>query len=415
MIKNFDVRMFFSRVRGRLGERLTRIVAAAIGEAGGYGAKKEAAEAAGVSQTVVQDGLDDLDKPELEPKADGSCRQRKPGAGRKSALVKYPNLREEVEKLVEPDVRGDPEAPLRWVSKSLRHLAEALARVGIKISHVTLRAVLREMGYTLQSDKKSHEGGSSPSRDEQFQHISKTVREFQSSGDPAVSVDAKKKELVGNFKNGGREFHRAGQAPKVEVYDFVNENGRATPYGVYDLSANDGFVNVGISHDTAEFAVDSIRRWWKMMGIRKYPNARRLYITADGGGSNGSRNRLWKVELQRLANETGLTIYVSHFPPGTSKWNKIEHRLFSFISMNWRGRPLETLAVIVSLIGATTNKSGLKVKAVASRKRYRTGEKISDEQLAGLNMVSQLPDAVDEMRKWNYIIMPQEVSARNSR
>jgi len=241
------------------------------------------------------------------------------------------------------------------------------------------------------------------------------VREFLSSGDPSISVDAKKKELVGNFKNGGREFHLAGQAPKVEVYDFVNENGRATPYGVYDLSANDGFVNVGISHDTAEFAVDSIRKWWKMMGIRKYPNARRLYITADGGGSNGSRNRLWKVELQRFANETGLTIYVSHFPPGTSKWNKIEHRLFSFISMNWRGRPLETLAVIVSLIGATTNKSGLKVKPVASGKKYRTGEKISDQQLAGLNMVWQLPDAVEEMRKWNYIIMPQEAPEKNSR
>jgi len=390
---------FFARLRDRLGEREYRLTSSAFAIALPRGGISLVSKSSGLSRATIYSGIQ-----ELEGAAPGPSeleRQRKAGGGRKSLRTKDTTLESDLRKLVSPHQRGDPESPLTWTSKSLRKLAEELNSVGHSVGHVTVGKLLEKMGFTLQSNKKSHEGGDRPDRDEQFSHIARTAQSFMELEQPVISVDAKKKELVGNFKNNGREYHPSGEAEQVEVYDFINENGKATPYGIYDIAANEGFVNVGVSHDTAEFAVDSIKRWWAEMGQQRYPHAHSLLINADGGGSNGSRNRLWKIALQKFANESELNICVCHFPPGTSKWNKIEHRMFSVISMNWRGRPLTTVEVIVSLIAATTTKTGLKIKAARSDKTYMCGEKISDEDLQRLRIL-----AADFHPEWNYAIRP---------
>jgi len=332
----------------------------------------------------------------------GEQRIRKPGGGRKKATEKDRSLVADLEQLVEPTTRGDPETPLRWTCKSVRQLAHELQHQGHQASHQLVSELLSELGYSLQANRKTIEGSSHPDRDAQFEHINRRVRLFLRAGDPVISVDTKKKELVGNFKNGGRELRPQGNPEKVLVHDFViPELGRAIPYGVYDLGSNTGWVSVGIDHDTATFAAESIRRWWRSMGRPLYRDRKRLLITADAGGSNGPRVRLWKVELQRLANELGLEISVCHFPPGTSKWNKIEHRLFSFISMNWRGKPLTTYRVIVNLIAATTTAKGLRVKARLDPKAYPAGVKVSAADVESVNLRPARFHG-----DWNYTVVP---------
>ena len=409
MISQFDESEFFRMLNGRLDERTSRLVAAAVAKSAERGSLDKVIKASGLSDVTVWRGYSDLSADTPGERSDGSIRTRRAGGGRKR--TGGDTMKAALKKIVEPHVRGNPVGPLTWVSKSLRKLATALAEKGFKACHVTVGRLLRELDFTLQSNKKSHEGGSSPHRDEQFRFINATAAHFLSLGLPVISVDAKKKELVGNFKNAGRTYRPKGKPEEVEVYDFVTEKGRATPYGVYDVARDEGYINVGISHDTAEFAVDSIRKWWKELGAERYKGAKRLLIMADGGGSNGSRNRLWKVELQKLSNELGMEICVCHFPPGTSKWNKIEHRLFSHISMNWRGHPLTSLQVIVNLIGSTTSKSGLKVVAASTRKAYKTGIRIADETLKGLNMCSQVADGPEQIKRWNYLFRPQRETA----
>jgi hypothetical protein len=311
-------------------------------------------------------------------------------------------LKRDLEALVEPVTRGDPESPLRWTCKSVRQLAAELTRMGHSVSHRMVAELLHEMEYSLQANRKTLEGSSHPDRDAQFQHISRQIREFQRRHQPVISVDTKKKELIGDFKNNGRELRPKGDPEKVRIHDFVIPGlGRAAPYGVYDLTKNAGWVSVGVDHDTAAFAAQSIRRWWESMGAEAYPNARRLLITADSGGSNGARVRLWKTELQRLADETGLQISICHLPPGTSKWNKIEHRLFSFISQNWRGKPLISHEVVVNLIAATTTKAGLQVRAEVDRGKYPKGIQVSDKQFAALRIER------DKFHgEWNYTLLP---------
>jgi hypothetical protein len=308
----------------------------------------------------------------------------------------------DLERLVEPVTRGDPESPLRWTCKSLRKLAAELNGMGHRTSQHLVAQLLHDLGYSLQANRKTLEGASHPDRDAQFGHINDQVQGFQASGDPVISVDTKKKELVGDFKNGGREWRPQGQPEEVRVHDFViKELGKVSPYGVYDVAKNAGWVSVGVDHDTATFAVESIRRWWNSMGRTEYPGAKRLLITADGGGSNGSRIRLWKVELQKLANETGLPISVCHLPPGTSKWNKIEHRLFAYISQNWRGKPLVSHEVIVNLIAATTTKTGLSVRCQLDTNAYPAGQKVSDQEMALIQIQQD-----DFHGEWNYTILP---------
>lgn len=313
-----------------------------------------------------------------------------------------PRLVADLEKLIEPAVRGDPESPLRWTCKSVRVLSSQLRAMGHAVSYSTVRRLLLQAGYSLQSNRKVKEGGQHPDRNAQFEYISKEVGRLQRRGQPVISVDTKKKELVGDFKNGGREWRPQGKPHRVRVHDFLlPSKGKAIPYGVYDLARNAGWVNVGVDHDTAAFAVNSIRRWWRTMGRRAYPNARELLITADSGGSNGVRTRLWKWELQKLATETGLLIHVRHLPPGTSKWNKIEHRLFSFISQNWRGKPLTSLAVIVNLIAATRTRTGLRVRCEVDSGCYPKGEKITNGQFSTIKIKREKFHG-----DWNYTIRP---------
>ncbi len=399
---NLVYEKFFAMLRDRFGEREYRLASSALAITLPRGGISLVSKSSGLSRPTIYSGMQELEGAAPEPSE--LDRQRKVGGGRKALGAKDATLESDLGKLVSPHQRGDPESPLTWTSKSLRKLAEELNSLGHSVGHVTVGKLLEKMGFTLQSNKKSHEGGDRPDRDEQFTHIAQTAQAFTEMEQPVISVDAKKKELVGNFKNNGREYHPSGEAEEVEVYDFINENGKATPYGIYDVAANEGFVNVGISHDTAEFAVDSIRRWWAEMGQPRYPHAHSLLITADGGGSNGSRNRLWKTALQKFADEAGLNICVCHFPPGTSKWNKIEHRMFSVISMNWRGRPLTSVEVIVSLIAATSTKTGLKIKAAKSNKTYACGEKISDEELQQLRILK-----ADIHPEWNYAIRPHKL------
>jgi transposase len=394
------VRQRFAVLEPVLDEKSRRLLVAAESKAWGPGGISAVAKTTGVSRQVIRQGLRELEQSPTHP----SGRIRRPGGGRKKARQKDPTLVADLEKLVDPATRGDPESCLRWTCKSLRKLAEELALMGHEVSYPVVAELLHEMGYSLQANRKTKEGDSHPDRNAQFEHINARVQQYIGLQQPVISVDTKKKELVGDFKNSGQDWRPRGKPEKVRVHDFmIPELGRAAPYGIYDLAQNTGWVSVGVDHDTASFAVETIRRWWHAMGKEKYPQAKRLLITADGGGSNGSRLRLWKLELQTLADETGLAIAVSHFPPGTSKWNKIEHRLFSFISKNWRGQPLTSLKVIVSLIAGTTTRKGLRVHAEINDRSYPAGIKVPDEEMAQINLRR------DEFHgEWNYEILPRK-------
>lgn len=354
----------FKSLSDLLDERQRRLWAATEARALGYGGVSVVARATGLTRPTVAAGIKELSAAKKSAPAKTQRRVRRAGAGRPRATQSNVQLRAALEELVESTTRGDPMSPLRWTCKSVRVLAAELTRQGHPVSHQSVSTLLQEAGYSLQANRKTREGASHPDRNAQFEHIAKRVKQFQRRGQPVISVDTKKKELIGDFKNAGREWHPKGQPPEVRVHDFQDkELGKAIPYGVYDLSANAGWVSVGIDHDTPEFAVESISCWWRRMGRKTYPQATELLITADGGGSNSSRARLWKVALQRMADATGLKISVCHFPPGTSKWNKIEHRMFCHITENWRGRPLVSHEVIVNLIASTTTTKGLQVKA----------------------------------------------------
>jgi transposase len=368
----------------------------------GRGGKQRVAKLAGVSRVRIDKGIAELTAERAEKEASPSQKIRKAGGGRKQHKESQAGLIEALESIVTPHTRGDPMKVLLWSSKSLRNIEKLLKEKGYSVSYVTVGDLLKSLGYSLQANKKTDEGGSDPDRNEQFEFINKTALSFMADNAPVVSVDCKKKELIGNFKNAGTEWFVEGKAPEVKVYDFMDkELGKAVPYGVYDIAKNEGWVSVGISKDTAEFAVNSIRTWWQQMGKERYPLANKLLVTADGGGSNSSRSRLWKKELQTLSTELGLEIHVCHFPPGTSKWNKIEHRMFSYITKNWRAKPLESLEVIVNLIANTTTQKGLTIKAKADENQYEKGLKVDDETLEKINLTKK------EFRgDWNYQINP---------
>jgi len=402
MTKEEEIKQRYERIAGDLTERTRRLFAANEALSLGWGGISAVSRATGLSRQVISAGIQEL---QGGSQGEGG-RVRRKGGGRKSNVSKDPKLSEDLERLVDPVTRGDPDSPLRWTSKSVRKLAKELQRMGHQVSHELVSELLHGLGYSLQALRKTREGGEHPDRDGQFEHLNAQAAAFLAAGEPAVSVDAKKKELVGDFKNPGREWHPQGEAEDVRVYDFpIKGLGRATPYGVYDLGRNAGWVNVGIDHDTAAFAVQSIRSWWNEVGQPQYPEAKRLLISADGGGSNGSRVRLWKWELQQLADETGLAITVCHLPPGTSKWNKIEHRLFAWISQNWRGQPLVSYAVILQLIAATTTEAGLTVQCQLDTHTYPAGRKVSDEEMATLSIQ---PDPFHG--EWNYTILPRAAS-----
>jgi len=392
------IREKYDALAAALDERSRRIWAATEARALGHGGIVLVSRATGISISTIARGLKELEGGEiLQP-----GRIRRPGGGRKPALEKDPALLDDLEALVEPNASGDPQSPLRWTSKSIRRLAEDLSRMGHPVSHQLVGKLLGQAGYSLQANRKTREGPDHPDRDAQFRYINDQVRRFQARGQPVISVDTKKKELVGNFKNAGRTWRPKGKPEPVRVHDFlIPEQGKAIPYGVYDLTRNAGWVSVGVDHDTASFAVRTIERWWNKMGSPIYPRARSLLVTADGGGSNGSRVRLWKWEIQGLATRAGLAITVCHFPPGTSKWNKIEHRLFSYISTNWRGQPLVSLATIVSLIASTRTKGGLRVRCELDRRRYPKGKEVSEKQLAMVHL-----DRHSFHGDWNYTIHP---------
>ena len=388
-----------------LDENQKRMYLAAEAESLGRGGISQISQALGVSRNTIAAGIKEIVGAVVRVP---SGRIRKEGGGRKAIEETQPGIMEALESLVMESSYGDPESPLRWTTKSLRNLSEALRGKGFTVSFSKTRRMLNDLGYSLQLNRKMLQVGEPhPDRDEQFRHISETAKAFMSEGLPVISIDCKKKELVGNFKNRGAEYAKSGQPVMVLDHDFpIPELGKVAPHGVYDMARNGGFINLGISSDTARFAVNSVRQWWDEMGLARYPAASKLYLTADGGGGNGSRNRLWKTELQELANETGLQFHVSHFPPGTSKWNKIEHRLFSYISKNWRGRPLETLMVIISLVESTTTEAGLKVKFGLDRNVYGTGIKVSGEYLERINISRD-----DFHGDWNYCISPSETFA----
>jgi transposase len=383
------IRSKFEALRPQMTERLRRHWAAAEATALGRGGITAVAAATGMSRTTITRGIRELRAAEASG-GDTDVppgRSRRRGGGRRPLTQTDPTLLADLEALVEPSTRGDPQSPLRWTCTSTRKLAEALRRKGHRIGERAVAALLKRRGYSLQANRKTREGGSHPDRDAQFRHIAARTRAFQRRGQPVVSVDAKKKELVGDFKNGGREWRPKGSPEGVKVHDSQDKRlGKAIPYGVYDLAADQGWVSVGVDHDTARFAVEALRRWWREMGSKRYPEAAELLVTADGGGSDGVRCRLWKVALQELADETGLRISVCHLPPGTSKWNKIEHRLFCHITQNWRGRPLRSLEVIVSLIGGTTTSTGLVVRAELDPRPYAKGVTVSDAELAAVRI-----------------------------
>ena len=397
-----EIRERYQNIEWALNEKLRRLFAANEAKVFGHGGITLAQKATGVARNSIKQGLKELSNKEECILSVPSSRIRKAGGGRKASVKKDKGLQVALEGLVDPTTLGDPESPLRWTCKSLRQLESELRSQGFAVSHTSVGNLLKEMGYSLQGNQKTLEGSTHPDRNAQFEFINSRIQDAVHDAQPAISVDTKKKELVGQYKNGGKELRRKGNPEQVKVYDFVDKKlGRANPYGVYDIADNSAWVSVGTDHDTATFAVSTIRRWWFSMGKPLYPDAKKLVITADGGGSNGSRVRLWKVELQNLANELNIPIYVSHFPPGTSKWNKIEHRLFSFISMNWRGKPLVTHETIVNLIAATTTKKGLKVQAKLDSTHYPTGVKITDAELKTIKIER------DEFHgEWNYSIHP---------
>ena len=368
----------------------------------GWGGVSAVAVATGLARNTIMAGARDLARRREQPQATVTLRIRAPGGGRKPLTETDPHLLAALEALVDPATRGHPESPLRWTCKSTATLAAELQRQHHPVSDRTVAALLKAAGYSLQANRKTREGAAHEDRNAQFEHISRRVLTFQRQGEPVVSIDTKKKELVGEFKNPGQEWEPAGTPVPVKVHDFPEKGvGKAIPYGVYDLASNEGWVSVGIDHDTAQFAAASLGRWWREMGAERFPRATKLMITADGGGSNGTRNRLWKVALQELANALGLRLEVCHFPPGTSKWNKIEHRLFSFITKNWRGRPLTNYQVIVNLIAHTTTRAGLRVRAALDTHQYETGIAVSDEELARVRIVPARFHG-----DWNYAICP---------
>ena len=396
------IRRKYVALRPELDERARRQWAAAEARDLGWGGVSALARATGLSRTTIIAGLRELAMPAKQRAAEAD-RVRRPGGGRHLLVESDPGLLAALESLIEPATRGDPESPLRWTCKSTRRLADELTHRRHPIGPRTVSSLLHQAGYSLQANRKTREGAAHPDRNAQFEHINALVKRFLDRGQPAISVDTKKKELVGDFKNGGREWHPRGQPEDVRVHDFKDESlGKVVPYGVYDILNNQGWVSVGIDHDTAQFAANSIRRWWKQMGSPRFPRARELLITADGGGSNGFRSRLWKMSLQGLADDLGLRLVVCHFPPGTSKWNKIEHRLFSFVTQNWRGRPLATRQAIVNLIAKTTTRAGLLVKAALDTNSYEKGIKVTDQELATVRLV---PHAFHG--DWNYAISPR--------
>lgn len=377
-----------------LNERQKRIYLSSEANSIGRGGTTLISRLSNVSRPTIIKGKNDLKSPPLE-----MPRSRKTGGGRKSIQEKHPEIIEELDKLIEPLTLGDPMTPLRWTCKSTRNLAEELQKKNFKISHVVVSNILKEMGYSLQANKKTQEDGNHPDRNKQFEYINDTSKEYIQSSDPVISIDTKKKEQIGNYKNSGKSLCKKQAPIEVNVYDF--ETKKAVPYGVYDIDKNTGFVNVGKNYDTSSFAVESIRRWWLEMGQKEYPNSKKILITADSGGSNGNRRKLWKTELQKLSNETRLEITVCHFSPGTSKWNKIEHRLFSFITMNWRGKPLESYQTVVNLIGATKTRKGLRIKAVLDENKYEKGIKVTDKELGEINLSRH-----EFHGDWNYTISP---------
>ena len=394
----------FAPLEPFLDERTRRLWAAVEARTLGRGGIMRVAEATGLSRATIRAGLRELSgrRPVELPQVRGE-RLRRPGGGRRPLIESDPPLLQDLERLVDPVTRGDPMSPLRWTCKSAARLADELQEQGYAVSERTVNRLLHELGYSLQANRKTLEGGHHPDRDAQFQYISRRVKLFHRQGQPVVSVDTKKKELVGHFGHRGREWQPHGQPERVKGHDFPDEElGKVIPYGVYDLARNQGWVSVGIDHDTAEFAGETLRRWWEHMGHDAYPHATRLLITADGGGSNGSRCRLWKMEVQKLADELGVQITVCHFPPGTSKWNKIEHRMFCHITENWRGRPLISREVVVNLIGHTSTKAGLAIRSALDENRYPTGREVTDQQLETLAIKREKFHG-----EWNYTIKPR--------
>ena len=399
MVDEVAIGVKFRALAGEFNERQRRLWAASEARAAGRGGIAATARATGMAVDTIRKGIGELEAGEPI----GPGRVRKPGGGRKPLSETDPKLLVDLERLVDADRRGDPESLLVWTSRSVRHLAGGLCELGHRVEYVTVAKLLRSLGYSLQANAKTREGRQHPDRDLQFRRIDTTCRQALADRQPIVSIDCKKKELVGDVKNAGREWRPKGEPELVRVHDFKDKQlGKAIPYGVYDIAADQGWVNVGIDHDTAQFAVNSIRGWWQHLGQKSYPGARRLQITADCGGSNGNRLRLWKVELQTLAQETGLEIAVCHLPPGTSKWNRIEHRLFSYITMNWRGKPLVSLETIINLIGATKNSTGLEVYARLDDREYPAKIRVSDAELEAVNLHRQ-----EFHPEWNYSIKPR--------
>jgi hypothetical protein len=398
------IREKYERLAPAMNERARRWWAASEAMSLGWGGVTAVAGATGLTRKTIHKGIAELEAAERAPAAEvlPPGRSRRAGGGRKRVEQAQPGLLAALDELVEPTTRGDPGSPLRWTCQSTRKLAEQLRRLKFTIGPRKVAALLKQNGYSLQANRKTREGTSHPDRNAQFEHINEQVKRMQQRGQPVVSVDTKKKELVGDFKNAGRTWRRRGEPDEVRVHDFIDKKlGKAIPYGVYDLTNNEGWVSVGIDHDTARFACRAMRRWWMKMGRKRYPGAKELLITADGGGSNSSRSRLWKVALQELADDLGMTITVCHFPPGTSKWNKIEHRMFSHITLNWRGRPLVSHEVIVNLIGHTTTAAGLKIKAELDTRAYPAGEKVSRETMTQINLKRAAFHG-----DWNYEIAP---------
>lgn len=399
MDKKEEITYKYEQLKPHLNEKTRRLWVATEAQAIGLGGISLVQRATGISRPTIMAGCKEIDNPETIVEA----RVRRHGGGRKRTVDTDPTFTSDLETFIEPVTRGNPESPLRWSAKSTAKLSEEMNKKNHRSSDKLIARTLKEMDYSLQANKKTNEGKKNqPDRNAQFEHINEKTKKLQKRKQPVISVDTKKKENIGNFKNNGQEYHKKGQPPEVDVYDFIDEKlGKVAPYGVYDIMHNKGWVNVGISNDTAEFAVESIRSWWKEMGKEKYQKASALLITADCGGSNGYRSRLWKKELQTLADELQMTIHVSHFPPGTSKWNKIEHKLFSFISKNWRGKPLVDRATVVNLISGTRTEKGLEIKARLDERQYETGKKVSDEELAEINLLK------DKFHgEWNYSISP---------
>lgn len=392
----------YSALAPLMNERMRRQWAAAEAEAYGWGGVRAVSAATGIAANTIRKGVLELEARRRDPSSVSQTRIRRPGGGRKRHTDANPNLEAALRRLVDPLTRGDPESPLRWTCKSTRRLAQELTEQGHRVSARTVAGLLKADGYSLQSTRKTKEGASDPDRNAQFEHINRTVVALQRRGQPVISVDTKKKELVGDFANAGREWQPEGEPVEVRVHDFIDTKlGKAIPYGVFDVSQNQGWVSVGIDHDTARFAAEAILRWWRKMGAKHYGGATQLLITADGGGSNGSRCRLWKVALQAVADRIGIPVQVCHFPPGTSKWNKIEHRMFCHITQNWRGRPLVSHEVIINLIASTTTQQGLRIRAELDAGSYPTGIKVSDEELAQVNL-----KRARFRGDWNYTIFP---------